>query len=235
VHFGDESIHVSGVSLSFFSPAVPYTIETINEKENGGYFIFTELYYDTFFKQSIKDFPLFVQQVKPIFLLNSTQAKMVKTLFKKIEQKNASSYPWKDDLLRNHINELLHYANSLEPTIERNYKLSAKERLHQIFSELLEQQFPADLDNPRQLRTASDFAEALNVHVNYLNKVLKETTGKTTSELVYQRLLKESIILLRHSNWTISEIAYNLGFKDVPHFNHFFRKQVNNTPSFYRN
>ncbi|WP_054508610.1 AraC family transcriptional regulator [Chryseobacterium sp. ERMR1:04] len=235
VHYGDESLKISGVSLSFFSPLIPYTIEEIREEENAGYFIFTDIYYDTFFKQSIKNFPLFNQKDKPIFLLNQEQKGIVKKMFAKIEQQNFSDYTLKDDLIRNYLNELMHYANSLRSASERSYKFSAKERLCTIFNELLDRQFPVDISHPQQLRTASDFADALHVHVNYLNRVLKELTGKSTRSLLYERFVKESIILLKHTNWSISEIAYSLGFKDSSHFNHFFRNQTNDTPSFYRN
>lgn len=84
------------------------------------------------------------------------------------------------------------------------------------------------------MRTASEYADILNVYANYLNRTVKEITGKSTSILLYDRLLKEAIILLKHTNWTVSEIAFSLGFKDVSHFHHFFRKQTNATPSKYR-
>ena len=234
VHYGDESIKVDGISLSFFSPSTPYTIEKIKEKESAGYFIFTEDYYDTFFIQNIKKFPLFTRGIKPIFKLDDNEKKVVEGLFEKIEIQYNSKYILKDDIIRNHLNELLHFANNLFPATERDFQLTSKERLYHVFNQLLDQQYPVDINNPRQLRNPSEFAEILNVHVNYLNRVLKEITGKSTSEVLFDRLLKESIILLKHTNWNISEIAYSMGFKDISHFNHFFRKKVNSVPSSYR-
>lgn len=234
VNYGDESLRVSGVSLSFFSPATPYTIEKIKEEENAGYFIFTETFYDTFFKSSIKSFPLFNSKIKPIFLLDTEQIKTVKMLFSKIGEQYNSDYILKDDLVRNSINEFMHIGNILKPASERHHKISAKERLLKIFNELLDRQFPVEKECGENLRSASYFAERLNIHVNYLNRILKELTGKSTRELLYDRLLKESMILLKHTNLSISEIAYDLGFKDVSHFNHFFKKQTNHTPSYYR-
>jgi AraC family transcriptional activator of pobA len=235
VHYGDESIKVSGCALSFFSPWVPYTIEQIKEEENAGYMIFTELYYDTYFNQGIRQTPLFNNESKPLFLLDEKQEKEVKDLFSKIERQEQSDYSLKDDLIRNYLSELMHYANTLQVATERNHALSSKERLHNVFNELLDRQFPAETARNKHLRTASDFAEALNVHVNYLNRILKERTGKSTSAILFERILKESIILLKHTNWSVSEIAYNLGFKDVSHFNHFFRRQTHTTPTYFRN
>ena len=235
VHYGDESIKVSGCTLSFFSPWIPYTIEQIKEEENAGYMIFTELYYDTYFNKGIRHSPLFNNESKPLFLLDENQEKEVKAIFSKIEQQQRSDYSLKDDLIRNYLNELMHYANTLQMATERHHARSSKERLHNVFNELLDRQFPVDTASHKHLRTASHFADALNVHVNYLNRILKERTGKSTSTILFERILKESIILLKHTTWSVSEIAYNLGFKDVSHFNHFFRKQAHTTPTYYRN
>ncbi|RZK40185.1 MAG: AraC family transcriptional regulator [Pedobacter sp.] len=235
VHYGDESLKVSGCTLSFFSPWIPYTIEQIKEEENAGYMIFTELYYDTYFNKGIRHSPLFNNESKPLFLLDENQEKEVKSIFSKIGQQQRSDYSLKDDLIRNYLNELMHYANTLQMATERHHSLSSKQRLHNVFNELLDRQFPVDTARHKHLRTASDFADALNVHVNYLNRILKEKTGKSTSTILFERILKESIILLKHTTWSVSEIAYNLGFKDVSHFNHFFRKQAHTTPTYYRN
>ncbi|QNK61139.1 helix-turn-helix domain-containing protein [Pedobacter sp. PAMC26386] len=235
VHYGDESIKVFGCALSFFSPWVPYTIEQLKEEENAGYMIFTELYYDTYFNQGIRHTPLFNNESKPLFLLDTKQEEEVKSIFSKIERQERSDYSLKDDLIRNYLNELMHYANTLQVATERHHALSSKERLYKVFNELLDRQFPVETARHKHLRTVSDFAEALNVHVNYLNRIIKEKTGKSTSAILFERILKESIILLKHTNWSVSEIAYNLGFKDVSHFNHFFRRQAHATPTYFRN
>ena len=85
------------------------------------------------------------------------------------------------------------------------------------------------------LRSASDFANQLNVHVNHLNRAVKETTQKTTTQIISERILQESKILLRHSAWSVSEIAYALGFTEVTHFNNFFKKHVQMSPLKFRN
>ncbi len=102
--------------------------------------------------------------------------------------------------------------------------------------ELLERQFPID-DNHQKinLRSASEFAGQLNVHVNHLNRAVKETTQKTTSRIIAERILQESKILLKHSNWGVAELAYALGFTEVTHFNNFFKKHVQLSPLKFRN
>jgi len=101
---------------------------------------------------------------------------------------------------------------------------------------LLERQFP--IESPTQrftLRSARDFAEQLSVHVNHLNRAIRLTTGKTTTDHIFDRLISEAKTLLKHTNWNISEIGYSLGFEEPAHFNHFFKKQTSMTPSSFRN
>ena len=87
---------------------------------------------------------------------------------------------------------------------------------------------------PIKMRYPSDFADALMIHVNHLNRRLKEVTGKTTSELIAEKLEVESCTLLRHSHYTCSEIAFALGFAELPHFINFFKRRVGVTPNSFR-
>jgi AraC-like DNA-binding protein len=70
--------------------------------------------------------------------------------------------------------------------------------------------------------------------VNHLNKVLKENTGKTTTEIISGRITQEAKILLKQTDWSISEIAYCLDFEQVAHFSTFFKKQTSMTPLAFR-
>jgi len=85
-----------------------------------------------------------------------------------------------------------------------------------------------------RLRSPVDFAEQLSVHVNHLNRSLKEITGKTTSQLIAERVSQEARVLLKRTNWNISEIAYSLGFEELSHFINFFKKHFGHTPKAFR-
>jgi len=104
-----------------------------------------------------------------------------------------------------------------------------------LFIELLERQFPIENTTQiLQLKTATDFADTLRVHVNHLNKVLKEITGKTTTEIIASRINQEAKILLKQTSWNVSEIAYSLGFEEVAHFSNFFKKHTKVSPLAFR-
>jgi hypothetical protein len=64
-------------------------------------------------------------------------------------------------------------------------------RLASLFLDLLERQFPIDSpDEPLELKSASEYADRLSVHVNYLNRTVKESTWKTTSEHISDRIVQ---------------------------------------------
>ena len=84
----------------------------------------------------------------------------------------------------------------MQPSINPlRQRLNASQRISALFLELLERQFPIDDSRPTvKLRYASDFANLLNVHINHLNRTMKETTQKTTTQIISDRILQESKI-----------------------------------------
>jgi AraC family transcriptional regulator, transcriptional activator of pobA len=171
-----------------------------------------------------------------IFELTAEQAEQANAVFDRMRSEFNSDYKYKYDAIRNLIFELLHFALKLQPTSQMDAQpLNASNRISMLFTELLERQFPID-DSHQSLglRTASEFAEQLNVHVNHLNRAVRETIQKTTSQVIAERILQESKVLLRHSAWSVSEIAFALGFKEVTHFNNFFKKHTETSPLKFR-
>jgi len=89
---------------------------------------------------------------------------------------------------------IVHYALKMQPAEILYRHPDANSRITSVFTELLERQFP--IESPQQtlqLRTAKDYADRLSIHVNHLNKTLKESTGKTTTTLIAGRIVQEAI------------------------------------------
>lgn len=235
-HYADKSLAVSGSTLLFFNPDIPYTFEASTADIVGGYFcIFREPFFTEHYRSGIRNLPMFAPGGKPGYPLDTTQAEEVNKIFMKMQQELASDYVYKFDLIRNYITELIHYALKLKPEEILNPHIDANTRITAVFNELLERQFPIENSNQRfKLRSAKDFADQLAIHVNHLNRAIRLTTGKTTTAHISERLTAEAMALLKHTDWNISEIGYCLGFEDHTHFNQFFKKQTNTSPSAYR-
>lgn len=234
--YADKEIEIEKYALLFASPRVPYHWLPLDENQGGFFCIFT----DEFLVQSksgvvLDDLPIFTPGGYPVFMLSDTEAEEIKSVFEKMYRELSGNYAFKYDLLRNYIMELIHYGQKLQPATELYTANTSSSRTSSLFVELLERQFP--IASPSQkigLRTAKDFAERLSVHVNHLNKVLKEHTGKTTTDLIKNRIIQEAKILLKQTDWNISEIAYSLGFEEVAHFSNFFKKQTSLSPLGFR-
>lgn len=235
-HYADRSIDVDGSTLMFFNPQVPYTFEPLGQRKDGIFCIFTESFFNEKIRGSLADWPMFMVNGKPGYVLTEGEDKEVEAIFMKMITEMNSDYAYKFDLVRNYVFELAHFAMKRQPT-ETLYKHpDANSRITSVFMELLERQFPIDSPSQRfTMRSANDYASQLSVHVNHLNRAIKTTTGKTTTTLISERLATEAKALLRHTNWNISEIGYSLGFEEASHFNNFFKKHTTFAPSNFRN
>ena len=234
VHYADRVVQVKKQALSFSNPLVPYKWDQFGEHCSGVYCIFNTHFFSNF--GHIQQYEVFQPMGTSVFELTDEELEKVEQLFARMEEEFNSDYKYKYDVLRNLVFEVIHLGMKLQPAAQQHTpRGTASLRIASIFLELLERQFPVDETHPGvQLRTASEFAEKLNIHVNHLNRAVKEMTGKPTTQLIADRLIQEAKVLLRHSTWTVSEIAYAIGFSEVTHFTNFFKKQAGTSPSLYR-
>lgn len=232
--YADKTLEFEKHALLFSNPNVPYAWDLLGTFEGGYFCVFS----DDFFTQfgAIKDYPVFKTGQIPLFELDTEQMLSIQTIFKRMLNEIDSDFYYKYDALRTLVLELIYTALKMNPQTSNPLNDSnASIRITSLFTELLERQFPIELQNQGiKLRHPAEFAENLSIHVNYLNRVLKRITGKNTSQLISQRLMQEARSLLQHSNWNISEIAYSLGFDELPHFINFFKKLEGQTPNSFR-
>ncbi|MDJ1479714.1 helix-turn-helix transcriptional regulator [Cytophagaceae bacterium YF14B1] len=235
--YADKVIDIQKSALLFATPKIPYHWLPQDLEQSGYFCIFTE---DFLIKSksgvAIDELPIFKPGGYPVFELSDEDMNRIEAIFLKMNEELYSDYIYKYDLLRNYVLELIHFGQKLQPAMALTTKHNGTARVSSLFTELLERQFP--IESPKQtigLRTAKDYADRLSVHVNYLNRALKEQTGKTTTEIITNRITQEAKVLLRQTKWNISEIAYCLGFEEVAHFSNFFRKQTSFSPVNFRN
>jgi len=235
VHFADKVVEVQKQALSFSSPQIPYKWEHLDYIRKGFFCIFNQHFFHQF--GNLNEYAVFQPGGTHIFELTDEQVGHVQKIFERMFEEINSEYIHKYDVLRSLVFELLHFAMKMQPTANFDrHQINASQRISTLFLELLERQFPIDDSHQSiHLRSASDFAKQLNIHVNHLNRAVKEITEKTTSQIIAERIVQESKILLKHSPWNVSEISYALGFTEVTHFNNFFKKHVQLSPLKFRN
>jgi AraC family transcriptional activator of pobA len=235
VHYADKVVEVKKQALSFSSPQIPYKWEHLDNIRSGSFCVFNQHFFHQY--GNLNQYSVFQPSGTHIFELSDELVEKIAAIYKRMFEEINSEYVHKYDVLRNLVFELLHLAMKMEPNASiEHQQVNASQRIATLFLELIERQFPIDESHQRiNIRSASGFAEQLNIHVNHLNRAVKETTQKTTSQIIAERILQESKILLKHSKWNVSEIAYALGFTEVTHFNNFFKKHVQLSPLKFRN
>lgn len=235
MNYADKVISVKKQALFFSNPQIPYNCENLERIKTGFYCIFNQHFFHKF--GDLNQYSVFQPSGNHVFELTDEQVEQVVVVYQKIFDEIKSDYVHKYDVLRNLVFELLHFAMKMEPSAQSDKQpINASQRISTIFLELLERQFPIDESHPKvNLRSASEFAQQLNIHVNHLNRAVKAITEKTTTQIIAERVLQEAKILLKHSQWNVSEIAYALGFMEVTHFNNFFKKHMGISPLKFRN
>ncbi|MHA6248087.1 helix-turn-helix domain-containing protein [Pontibacter sp. CAU 1760] len=236
IHYADRSFEQEGTILFFGNPHIPYSWETISTTYVGYTVLFSEDFFSASDRsESLQNSPLFKIGGTPVLNIDEGQRLFLNSIFQRMIEEQKSDYAYKDDLIRNYINLIIHEALKLQPSESHQQHQNAASRLTSVFLELLERQFPIEsIDRPLQLKTAQDYAAALHVHVNYLNRAIKEVTGKSTTTHITERIVSEAKALLQHTSWNIADIAYALGFEYATYFNNFFKKLTGTNPKSLR-
>jgi AraC family transcriptional regulator, transcriptional activator of pobA len=237
VEYADKTVMIEKQGILFATPKIPYRYTPQDKKQSGFFCVFTK----EFLSKSkigllIDDLPIYQHNSDFVYQVTDKQYLELETIYKKMDAELSSDYAFKYDLLRNYVLELIHTGQKLKPMESHIATTNAASRISSLFIELLERQFPIESDAQTiQLKAPLDFAKTLGIHINHLNKVLKETTGRNTTEIINGRIAEEAKILLKQTQWNVSEIAYSLGFDEVSHFSNFFKKHTSLSPLKYRN
>lgn len=233
IAYGGQLLELQGTVLFFVNPQVPRSVVRRSADTSGYACIFTE----PFIKRTdiLKESPLFLSGDNPVIRLNSEQVLFMTGIFQKMLAVYNGDYSHKGELIRNCIELILHEALQIQPSQHALPVINAARRITQRYVDLLERQFPIERSaNPLRLRTAQDFAENLSVHVNYLNRSVKEVTGKPTSVHIAERIVAEAKALLQHTDWSVADIAYALGFAYPTYFNNYFKRVTGAAPRSFR-
>lgn len=234
VYYADKTLEFKERAILFSRPNMVYRFEQFGEQHPGYLCIFSDDFFDQFV--NIANYPIFDPEVSPLLEITADQMKSFEKIFYEMEQDMTLDFSYKNDILRNRVLQLILDALKLLPDPHLQIRESNSSiRIAAYFKELLEGQFPILNPSYRMiLRHPVEFADTLSVHVNHLNRSLKQVTDKTTTQLIGDRIMKEAKIMLQDTQWNIMEIAWSLGFEDVSNFIKFFRKNADITPNSFR-
>lgn len=232
LQYADRGVIIHEPAIFFAHPLMQYSWEPTQEKQSGYFCVFSEDFIQSSSRSKVmNDSPLFRMKTDPLIVPSPESAGTISGWFEKMIAEWQTDYPFKFDLIRSYLDLIVHETAKLRP-VNTDLKFSnASSRIANMFFDLLEHQFPIHSSaTTLSIKTPHDFAEKLSIHVNHLNRAVKEITGRTTTEHIADRIVQEAGALLHHTNLNISEIAYSLGFEYPAHFNNFIKKQTGRTP-----
>lgn len=122
------------------------------------------------------------------------------------------------------ILDALMYLESNEDTMDEKLNFVSKMN---YFNTLLQRDY-------KYHRNVTYYASQLCISPKKLTEMTSYLYGKTAKQFIIQKITNESLIALRNSNLTISEIGYEMGFKCESVFTHFMRKHTGKNPSALR-
>lgn len=164
---------------------------------------------------------------KPYFDLKPDSADLLSNILQKIDHENRHDQLNSNQIIQAHIFLLLSEIERLVTSISVERKNSHKYIILDDFKNLLNKKY-------REITSVNEYARQLNITPNYLNIVVKETTGLTANELMHRRIILEAKRLLINERSDIEQIAFELGFKDASYFARFFKRSTGLSPTGFR-
>lgn len=232
IHIIDnESYDIKPPCIFFMSPGQAHKLELSNDIE-GYIFLFTAEFYllQNTNKNRLLEFPFFfsAQQHNPPLSLESTyDNNFLKTLFIKGCNEIARKENCSNDIVRSLLDLILLTCDRLYPPHLRSVQSTKGHILVKKFLYLIEENYQNNL-------RVNDYADMLAITPNHLTQLVKQVTGKTSIELMQEKLIVEVKRLLLHTNMTISEIAELMHFPDQSYFSKYFKKISGISPMQYR-
>lgn len=214
-------------AVFFLTPGQTHCWDLSSDIE-GYLFFHSREFYETYHaKTLLKDFVFFESfQTEKCFYLRDNEQQKVTPLFIEILSEYQSNRWKKNQLINSYLTQLFIWLNRYVSTKSSlNFdELKRYQTIYTGFENLLESNFLT-------IRSASQYADLLNITQKHLNRVVKSITAKTTTSVIAERIVLEAKRKLIFSQKSVGEIAIDLNFSDVSYFIKFFKKYTQETPA----
>lgn len=238
LRYGKETYDYQEESLVFVAPGQILTVEKYlpDVKPKGKVLIIhPDFLKGTALGNIIIDYSFFSYSSREALHLSKKERDMVLNIFKTIEeelQQNLDKHS--KTLVISHLQLLLNYSIRFY-----DRKFITREHVNKGILEKFENQlnsyFSSDKPQNIGLPTVSYCAEELNLSANYFGDLIKKETGMTALEYIQTKVIDVAKERIFDIDMSISEIAYELGFKYPQHFTRLFKQKTGVTPLEYRN
>jgi AraC family transcriptional activator of pobA len=220
---------VNGATLICLSPGQVHTI-----RPRPGFDAVIVSFTQSFFDHGspppslLLDLPLFFPvDEAPMLPIPRGDRFRIAEAFSELEQEFHAAETGAANTLRAWLHILLTRAQRLLASEPQGEAPTRSSRLVREFHLAVERWFRAE-------RGLADYARELGITANHLNDLIHAETGRSAGSVVRGRRLLDAKRLLSHSDLTVAEVAYEVGFADPSYFGRFFRRETGVSPAEFR-
>jgi AraC family transcriptional activator of pobA len=193
-----------------------------------------DLVHGTALGRHIQDYTFFGYQSNEALHLSERERKIVLDCFSKIEYELEHAVDKHSKrLIVSNIELFLNYCIRF---YDRQFL--TRDNVHkgflERFDDLLNEYFQTDKPQSIGLPSVAWCAGKLNLSANYFGDLVKKETGKSAQEYIQSKIIEVAKEKIFDGDKSVSEIAYELGFKYPQHFSRLFKQRVGYTPNEYR-
>jgi AraC-like DNA-binding protein len=236
IKYGKSTYDYQDKTLVFVAPGQIINVNINKDyKPQGCALLFhPDLIRGTFLGKHIDDYTFFSYQTKEALHLSEKERKIVLNCFAKIKYElEQGTDKHSKKLIASNIELFLNYCMRFydRQFITRN---DASKGILEQFENLLNNYFQSNKPQTIGLPAVNYFADQLNLSSNYFGDLVKKETGKSAQEHIQLKIMDIAKEKILDTNRTVSEVAYELGFKYPQHFTRAFKKNTGYTPNEYR-
>ncbi|MEZ4970603.1 MAG: AraC family transcriptional regulator [Flavobacteriaceae bacterium] len=221
-----NSYEIAPGSVFFLRPGQTHYWK-FNTVPKGYIFFHTQDFYELYLSKSkLEQFPFYhTYENEPLLQLTSDEIGFSESRFKELYDEYKGNKPYRAQK----IASLIHTAY-----IDLARKYLAKENIKKIssttYSDTMRLLEKCIEDNFRTEKSVQYYADHLNITSKHLNRIVKATLGRTTTDIITDRVILESKRLIVHSGNSLSAVSEMLGYRDYAYFSRLFKMKTNTTP-----
>lgn len=238
LHYGRHTYDYQEGTLVFLAPGQVAGMNSNGEmyQPKGYALVFhPDIIHGTFLGRHISDYSFFEYQSNEALHLSDRERKIIMDCFSKIEyelQQNIDKHSKK--LIVANIELFLDYCIRF---YDRQFitRDKAHHGILEKFEAFLNDYYQSDKSQTIGLPSVAICASELNLSASYFGDLIKKETGRTAQEYIQSKVIDVAKEKIFDQSKSVSQIAYELGFKYPQHFTRLFKQRVGISPNEFRN
>lgn len=235
--YGQQEYDFDEGLMTFIKPNQVMSLENnpnINHKPTGWLLlIHPDFLWNSSLAKQINQYEFFGYTINEALFLSEKEEAMIQEILQNIEREYLANIDkFSQRIIVSQLELLFNYA---ERFYERQF-ITRKISNHQVLDQLetlLTNYFKDDLIE-KGLPTVQWVADELLLSSSYLSSMLKSLTGQSTQQHIHNKLIEKAKEKLSTTQFSISEIAYHLGFERPASFTKLFKNKTEMSPLEFR-